>query len=268
MVLLALGNAGYQKVPKELYLNEIKEIIKYHQEHRNLTSPAYQSAWKFLMYRVIYDNALERIIVNELHFAREAARELEVLRECVDWKRKEEEIEEEERKDIMMIERWLDDIFCFLLCYKSHDEEFVGLFGCIIRICREARDAHKEIVLRCCIYFEGLVNDQSIFTVVYDLLKGGAVDFFLEEIKNSSFKNYMAYHFLNFFSKLRKILGKNGMEGNDCEEWMKLKRMMFDKMEEEGYEDIAASFYKRLSDLDDEFGYDLSLNISDYFVNV
>ncbi|KAH7818438.1 uncharacterized protein MONOS_18018 [Monocercomonoides exilis] len=92
ITLLALNHMGSSsEVPKELYINEIKEIIEYHQEHHNLTRIAYQSAWQFLICRVYWDEPIRRVIVNELHFAREAIRELEELTKCVDWKREKEE---------------------------------------------------------------------------------------------------------------------------------------------------------------------------------
>eukprot|EP00770_Monocercomonoides_exilis_P002805 MONOS_2787.1-p1 / transcript=MONOS_2787.1 / gene=MONOS_2787 / organism=Monocercomonoides_exilis_PA203 / gene_product=unspecified product / transcript_product=unspecified product / location=Mono_scaffold00060:3828-4299(+) / protein_length=111 / sequence_SO=supercontig / SO=protein_coding / is_pseudo=false len=43
MALLALNNIGFCKVEQELFLDKITEIIKYLQEHRNLTRLAYQS---------------------------------------------------------------------------------------------------------------------------------------------------------------------------------------------------------------------------------
>ncbi|KAH7819736.1 uncharacterized protein MONOS_17892 [Monocercomonoides exilis] len=79
MALLALCNTKYYFIEQELYLNEIKDIVKYHQEHHNLTQLAYQYAWEFLINRLLCDNSLEDVVVNELHFAREAARELEEL---------------------------------------------------------------------------------------------------------------------------------------------------------------------------------------------
>eukprot|EP00770_Monocercomonoides_exilis_P006194 MONOS_6164.1-p1 / transcript=MONOS_6164.1 / gene=MONOS_6164 / organism=Monocercomonoides_exilis_PA203 / gene_product=unspecified product / transcript_product=unspecified product / location=Mono_scaffold00190:82399-83137(-) / protein_length=199 / sequence_SO=supercontig / SO=protein_coding / is_pseudo=false len=91
MALFALSNIGkYDEVERESYLIEIAEIIEYHQEHHNLTQLAYQCAWQFLVNRFYNDKSLEGVIANELHFAREAARELEELSKCVDWKRKEE----------------------------------------------------------------------------------------------------------------------------------------------------------------------------------
>ncbi|KAH7829798.1 uncharacterized protein MONOS_3341 [Monocercomonoides exilis] len=76
IALLALGNIGFWE---KLYLNEITDIIKYHQEHQNLTRLAYQSAWGILIYGFTKVDSLEEVIVNELHFVREATRELEEL---------------------------------------------------------------------------------------------------------------------------------------------------------------------------------------------
>ncbi|KAH7825924.1 uncharacterized protein MONOS_9224 [Monocercomonoides exilis] len=79
---------------KELYLNEITENIKYHQKCHNLTRLAYQSVWQFLMYRFINDKSLEEVFVNELHFAREAIKELEELAKCEKQKKKEKKPKE------------------------------------------------------------------------------------------------------------------------------------------------------------------------------
>ncbi|KAH7819650.1 uncharacterized protein MONOS_14701 [Monocercomonoides exilis] len=80
MALLALSCIDtYYNVSRVLYLNEIKEIIEYHQEHHNLTQLAYQSAWAFFIRGFYRDLSLEKIFVEELHFAREARRELEEL---------------------------------------------------------------------------------------------------------------------------------------------------------------------------------------------
>eukprot|EP00770_Monocercomonoides_exilis_P006452 MONOS_6417.1-p1 / transcript=MONOS_6417.1 / gene=MONOS_6417 / organism=Monocercomonoides_exilis_PA203 / gene_product=unspecified product / transcript_product=unspecified product / location=Mono_scaffold00202:8837-9448(-) / protein_length=183 / sequence_SO=supercontig / SO=protein_coding / is_pseudo=false len=76
MALLALKNLGMWKhVEQELYLDKTIEIIKYHQEHYNLTRLAYQPAWQFLIFRFCKDKSLEELIANELHFAREAIKE-------------------------------------------------------------------------------------------------------------------------------------------------------------------------------------------------
>ncbi|KAH7815285.1 uncharacterized protein MONOS_14068 [Monocercomonoides exilis] len=78
MTLLALGNIWqWNKVNKEQYLIEIKSIIQHHQEHHNLTRIGYQSAWEFLIKRFSKEKMLEDVIEKELHFVREARRELE-----------------------------------------------------------------------------------------------------------------------------------------------------------------------------------------------
>ncbi|KAH7820055.1 uncharacterized protein MONOS_5456 [Monocercomonoides exilis] len=80
MALLALACMRFFGMKNEVYLKGIKEIIQHHQEHRNLTQLAYQSAWECLVGRVHTIGTSNRAVVDELHFAREAARELEELR--------------------------------------------------------------------------------------------------------------------------------------------------------------------------------------------
>ncbi|KAH7832783.1 uncharacterized protein MONOS_14187 [Monocercomonoides exilis] len=102
MGLLALSNIGqFQEMKRELYLNEIREIIEHQQKHRNLTHLAYQSAWQFFIYRWEKDKSLEKVIVNELHFVEEAMRELKELMKCVDWKKKEEEMSKDEANEVL-----------------------------------------------------------------------------------------------------------------------------------------------------------------------
>ncbi|KAH7828427.1 uncharacterized protein MONOS_4584 [Monocercomonoides exilis] len=110
MALLALSCIElYNGVENELYLNEIKEIIQYHQKCGNLTPFAYQSAWLFLIYRSFYDEDLVAAVVNELHFVEDARRELGDLSKRVDRKRKEEENEKrrKETKEELLLIRWL-----------------------------------------------------------------------------------------------------------------------------------------------------------------
>ncbi|KAH7826221.1 uncharacterized protein MONOS_8319 [Monocercomonoides exilis] len=83
MALLALSSIRDNDIEKELFLDDMTEIMKYHQEHRNLTRLAYQSAWQFLINRLFTDKRLEDMIVNELHFGREASRELEELSKSI-----------------------------------------------------------------------------------------------------------------------------------------------------------------------------------------
>eukprot|EP00770_Monocercomonoides_exilis_P007594 MONOS_7555.1-p1 / transcript=MONOS_7555.1 / gene=MONOS_7555 / organism=Monocercomonoides_exilis_PA203 / gene_product=unspecified product / transcript_product=unspecified product / location=Mono_scaffold00260:73024-73793(-) / protein_length=237 / sequence_SO=supercontig / SO=protein_coding / is_pseudo=false len=84
-------------IEQKPYYYEIKEIIEYHREHHNLTRLAYQSAWKFLIYRSYNDESFRTADADDLHFVREAAGELEELTKCVDWKREKGEKGEKER---------------------------------------------------------------------------------------------------------------------------------------------------------------------------
>ncbi|KAH7822492.1 uncharacterized protein MONOS_17670 [Monocercomonoides exilis] len=132
LALLALSNIIYFKVCEELYLNEITEIIEYHQEHHNLTRLAYQSAWEFLVLRFHNDKILEDIIVNELHFAREATKALEELKKDVDWKRKEEA---NGRIEVFIIRRWLRVIKYFFDWYTLWNEELAKLIASLVQKC-------------------------------------------------------------------------------------------------------------------------------------
>eukprot|EP00770_Monocercomonoides_exilis_P001753 MONOS_1742.1-p1 / transcript=MONOS_1742.1 / gene=MONOS_1742 / organism=Monocercomonoides_exilis_PA203 / gene_product=unspecified product / transcript_product=unspecified product / location=Mono_scaffold00032:108702-109626(+) / protein_length=267 / sequence_SO=supercontig / SO=protein_coding / is_pseudo=false len=131
IALLALCELGFYFIERELYLNEITEIIKHQQKHRNLTKLAYQSAWEFLIKRFIEDRNLEVMIANELHFAREARRELEELMRCIDWKRK----GENEAKEVLVIWRWLFVIDNYLTWCALWNEELVGFLGSIVQTC-------------------------------------------------------------------------------------------------------------------------------------
>ncbi|KAH7820430.1 uncharacterized protein MONOS_11668 [Monocercomonoides exilis] len=57
MALLAFGTIWYCKTEEDQYLDEIKEIIQYHKEHRNLTQLSYQSAWELLINQMYFDSS-------------------------------------------------------------------------------------------------------------------------------------------------------------------------------------------------------------------
>eukprot|EP00770_Monocercomonoides_exilis_P001758 MONOS_1747.1-p1 / transcript=MONOS_1747.1 / gene=MONOS_1747 / organism=Monocercomonoides_exilis_PA203 / gene_product=unspecified product / transcript_product=unspecified product / location=Mono_scaffold00032:126983-128006(+) / protein_length=322 / sequence_SO=supercontig / SO=protein_coding / is_pseudo=false len=148
MALLALSHINtFFEIKQELYLNEITEIIKYHKEHHNLTRLAHQSAWQFLINRLYIDKSLKEVIVKELHFAREAARELEDLSKNVDWKRKEES--GEVTKELHIIRRWLDAIYDYFYFCDLWNEELAGLIGSIVQVFLEARGRCQIIRNEC-----------------------------------------------------------------------------------------------------------------------
>eukprot|EP00770_Monocercomonoides_exilis_P015798 MONOS_15749.1-p1 / transcript=MONOS_15749.1 / gene=MONOS_15749 / organism=Monocercomonoides_exilis_PA203 / gene_product=unspecified product / transcript_product=unspecified product / location=Mono_scaffold01340:6231-7069(+) / protein_length=262 / sequence_SO=supercontig / SO=protein_coding / is_pseudo=false len=149
MALLALSNIpGCQKIEKEFFINEIKEIIQNQQEYRNLTHLAYQSSWKFLIDRYFNYESWKEVIVNELHFVREESKELEELSKSVDWKRKEEE-RGKEVKEALVIWRWFFVIgYCFewcTLCCMEWEE----LIYSIVDMFQAAKDNHKDICNGC-----------------------------------------------------------------------------------------------------------------------
>ncbi|KAH7822514.1 uncharacterized protein MONOS_8909 [Monocercomonoides exilis] len=242
IALLSLSCIDFlSDMEKELYLNEITDIIKYHQEHRSLTRLAYQSAWRFLIDRFHKDYSLKDIVVNELHFAREAGRELEDLMKCIDWKGKEEE---NGRMEVIFIRRWIDVVSIFFNWSLSWNEELAGLIGCLVDLFRASRDNYVEIRKQCICSFEEAVRNPTL--KIDDLLKSGAVDLYLEEMKQSTLDERLEFECLQFFLKIsERLIEKRDGETNKTKR-KELKRKVFEKMEEEGYEDYIIGLFHNI----------------------
>ncbi|KAH7828144.1 uncharacterized protein MONOS_5019 [Monocercomonoides exilis] len=268
MALLELSSLGmWKKIDQELYLNEIKEIIQYHQEHRNLTYLAYQSAWEFLIKRLRLNENLNEVLANELHSGREAARELEELSKCVDWKRKEEKNGRIEAKEVIIIGRWIDIVDNYLTWSALWNEELAGLISSIVQLFRASRDNYREISYRCIVLFKNTATNGVV--KIEGLLESGAFDLILEELQQSTMDFITTFNGLLFFIKLTRRLNEEEDEKMEKEKRKELKRKVLERMEEEGYEDIIISFHEVLNfHIYQRFYYGLSLNISDYFVNV
>eukprot|EP00770_Monocercomonoides_exilis_P006388 MONOS_6355.1-p1 / transcript=MONOS_6355.1 / gene=MONOS_6355 / organism=Monocercomonoides_exilis_PA203 / gene_product=unspecified product / transcript_product=unspecified product / location=Mono_scaffold00199:24892-26549(-) / protein_length=240 / sequence_SO=supercontig / SO=protein_coding / is_pseudo=false len=238
MVLLALGNIGAnQRIEKGLYLNEIKEIIKYHQEHHNLTQLACQSAWQ----------NLEDAIVNELHFVKEATRELEELVRSLEWKREKEEKKEKKEKkersaesEIMIIERWLRslDIYFFVCKYQTKEHE--GLVECVVRVFWATRACQGSIARFCFQLFHAMIKSQA--SQIDCLVDKGAIGVALSEVVRSEVAKEEASGCLCVFRGLAKRLSVKSENEREEAKRKELKRKVIEMMEEEGYEDWLVSF--------------------------
>ncbi|KAH7817087.1 uncharacterized protein MONOS_8004 [Monocercomonoides exilis] len=267
IALLALSHIDrYFFFRQELYLNEIKENILYHQEHHNLTQLAYQSAWEFLMNRFYFENSL-KVIVNELHFGREAARELEELTRNMDWKKKEgEEMNKEEAKEEFALIRWLKTCEMYFLNCRLWNEENPGLINSIVHLYRAAK-GNNGVICNLCIYSLRNAAEKRVVRVE-DLLKGGAIDVFLEEMQRPKLNDNIAYECFQFFMNVSSRLKEKEDDEKEEEERKATKMETFEKLEEEGYEDTITSFYGIFELLKNKYYGDLSLSISDYLVNI
>ncbi|KAH7830224.1 uncharacterized protein MONOS_17037 [Monocercomonoides exilis] len=266
MALLAVSNAGYWSVEQKLYLNEIKEIVLFHQKHHNLTHLAYQSIWLYLIYRLDFDKSLEREIVFKLHFLREVKREMEELTRCVDWKRKEKERGGKVTEDELILMRWFKTLGIYFSKYRSKNEEFDGFIDSIVKVLRAARENKREISNKCIYTLREAAKNESVR--IDDLLKEGAVEAVLEEIQQSASICKSTCYCLRFFLNISRRLREK--TDNEMEEVNRkaMKMEIFEKMEEGGYEDAIASFHEIFGFLNNKFYGGLSLNISDYSVNV
>ncbi|KAH7822171.1 uncharacterized protein MONOS_4019 [Monocercomonoides exilis] len=264
MALLALSNINpLLDMKKELYLKDITEIIKYHQEHRNLKRLSYQSAWMFLINRKHLDDKLEDVIVNELHFAREATRELDELLKCVDWSRKEEG--PEKTKEVCIILRWCVTLwFFFHNNYSLNHEEYAELVGCLVRLFRVIKVESREIRAEFIHLFEKMVMCDEI--QIYVLLKGGVVDLFLEDMCQTISEDGALEDWRYFLMSLIQSLKEKTIAKYEEKEGKKIKMQIFEKFEEEGYEDAIIEKYALFVVM--EKRYNISRIPSDYFVHL
>ncbi|KAH7829139.1 uncharacterized protein MONOS_10638 [Monocercomonoides exilis] len=240
IVLLALCHIGKCVIlDNELFLKEIKDIILYHQEHNNMTHLAYQYAWEFLINRLFCNRYLEDAIMNELHFAREAAREVEELMKSVDWKRKKEE-KGRETKEELAITRWINLLYRNFCCRLLMNEEYSGIIRSIARLFRASRDNYSKFGCSCIVIFEAMAKFRGV--KIEDLLKGGANDAVLEEIQRPTLNDKMVYNCLEFFMNVSQRLKEKKKDEMEEAKRKAFKKEIFEKMEEEGYEEIIAMF--------------------------
>eukprot|EP00770_Monocercomonoides_exilis_P009810 MONOS_9762.1-p1 / transcript=MONOS_9762.1 / gene=MONOS_9762 / organism=Monocercomonoides_exilis_PA203 / gene_product=unspecified product / transcript_product=unspecified product / location=Mono_scaffold00415:51914-53366(-) / protein_length=400 / sequence_SO=supercontig / SO=protein_coding / is_pseudo=false len=266
MALLTLSKIDFEvNVEKELYLKEIKEIIKYQKEHHNLTRLAYQSAWQFFLHRLVSDGSLEEEIENELDFVKEATRELEELSNGVDWKKKEKT--KKEKENIFVIERWCDAINKLIDVERSLNvEEYIKLIRCLVALCRAARGNEQEIMEGCMNAFQFMSFSETVGVGVF--LKEGVVDLVSEEMKGQTWKDFSVSYCLRFFERLSNGLKRKTDYEDKEKERKETKRRMFEKMEEEGYEGFITSAYEIIPFMNESYFSHLPFLIEDYVVNL
>ncbi|KAH7819308.1 uncharacterized protein MONOS_14878 [Monocercomonoides exilis] len=266
MALLALSCINDNDfVEQRLYLNEIREIIQYHQECRNLSHLAYQSAWKFLMGRFYESKSLEGLIVNELHFVREARRELEELMICVDLKRNEKELGK--TIEYNMMKRWMDTIKTYFsrISDIKNEEECAGLAVSVVGIYEAAKFGKNLICGKCVHFFNSMARPYVWKSEKIDVfVKSGAVECALDYVHRQTLEDdSVIYVCFAIFSQFCNRLESAEYKNFDNSKW-KFKRKILGKMEEEGYEDciVGLIYWIKGSFLSEMF----NLNLKNYLV--
>ncbi|KAH7822920.1 uncharacterized protein MONOS_8532 [Monocercomonoides exilis] len=267
MAFIAFSHISqYCEIEQELYLNEIVEIIEYHQENYNLTRLSSQSTWQFLIKRFNNDKSLEEVIVNDLHFAREARREIEELKRNVDWKKKEEENGETEAKEVIVIWRWINIVDYYLAWSTLWNEELAGLIRSIVQVFRASRDNYPDTNYVCIVSLKDAARNKNVKIDV--LHKEGTMVVFSDEMKQSTLVDDILWNCLLFFLNISRRLKEKKDDEKEEEERKEMKRKIFERMEEEGYEDNVESLNGVISFINEKYYEELSLKFSDYFVNV
>eukprot|EP00770_Monocercomonoides_exilis_P015864 MONOS_15815.1-p1 / transcript=MONOS_15815.1 / gene=MONOS_15815 / organism=Monocercomonoides_exilis_PA203 / gene_product=unspecified product / transcript_product=unspecified product / location=Mono_scaffold01363:1575-2246(-) / protein_length=224 / sequence_SO=supercontig / SO=protein_coding / is_pseudo=false len=192
---------------------------------------------QFLMFRIFYERSLEEVFMNELHFVREARRELEELTRCVDWKRKEgeNEIRGKDTKEVMELRKCIETVGVFLYEYRLRTEEYAVLIGCIIQILQAAKDNHREVEGRCTELLKHASRNAAV--EIDDLLESGAAHMALGETIRFDLLKSPVEDYLLFFENICKRLKENKEKENEETKRKETKRKVFDRLEEEGYED-------------------------------
>eukprot|EP00770_Monocercomonoides_exilis_P008071 MONOS_8029.1-p1 / transcript=MONOS_8029.1 / gene=MONOS_8029 / organism=Monocercomonoides_exilis_PA203 / gene_product=unspecified product / transcript_product=unspecified product / location=Mono_scaffold00291:69406-70890(+) / protein_length=471 / sequence_SO=supercontig / SO=protein_coding / is_pseudo=false len=236
MALLALSSyEQWDEMEQELYLNEIKDIILYHQEHNNLTRLAYQSVWEFLIYRLFNNRSLEGAITNELHFIKDAIKEMEILTKNIDWKIGKEEERGKEAKELLILIRWLETTRSYFFSCKIWNEESVKLIETVSRVLRAAKENNGEINRKCINTIKAAA--ENIAVKVDDLLKGGAVDAVLEENHRTTLNDKITREYLAFFLSISRRLKEEEEEETEEEETEEEETEEEEKEEEEKEEE-------------------------------
>ncbi|KAH7823792.1 uncharacterized protein MONOS_1873 [Monocercomonoides exilis] len=293
MALLALSNAKYFDCDNRVqFLDESVEIIKYHQEHHNLTRLAYQSAWCSIVNQASNDEKMGKTVENELNFCKEAERELDELLRCVNWRKNEKEIDE--NFEVRLMKRWLRIINAYFFNNTLRGDEVLRLIACVVRLCQTVKNSSKTAFGSGMFIFQKIIR--SCLGNVDFLLRRGAMDYLFQELIQPTFRCDTFGKCMQFFSELSIALhgekvntnveddesedldvfeweGEGGQddkcdEYNDCDEngkeidndevinadenekpngtdeakKMLIKRVILNKSEEEGDEDIIFSF--------------------------
>ncbi|KAH7819199.1 uncharacterized protein MONOS_17967 [Monocercomonoides exilis] len=245
MALFELSHINrYCFIKQELYVSEIKEIVK----------------------RLCNDNSLAGVIVNKLHFVREAARELEELTRCIDWKRKEGINGMKESKEELILIRWMYTLDIFLSLCKVCNEEYNGLINCVVQAFRAAKDKHGETCNQCIKPLRRAAENRAV--KVDALLDEGAIDLISGEMKQSTLNDVFIMHcFLIYMNVSKRLKEKNKDEMEEMKR-KATKRVIYEKMEKEGYEDEIISFHETFDNFYASHDAELASKLADYFVNV
>ncbi|KAH7821075.1 uncharacterized protein MONOS_18643 [Monocercomonoides exilis] len=266
MALLALSLIKVDNLKDfDLDLNEVTEIIEYHQEHHNLTRLAYLSVWLFLLNRFQSERNLEEDFMSKLHFEREAARELEELTECVDWNEKARETKRMKGLQIMIL-KWINGILDFLCCFQLWNDECCVLIRCIVGVCKEAKKNEGEMYRKCINDFRNMASLKNVR--IDTLLREGVVDLILEEILSTTLNEGRIGSCLGFFMNISLRLKKKEKDEMEKVKRNTIKMEMHEKMEEEGYEDIVECFKTKFDFYNFCMFSFISANFEDYIVNI
>ncbi|KAH7818420.1 uncharacterized protein MONOS_8791 [Monocercomonoides exilis] len=269
LALLALSEASrVMRVKQEDHLTEVVKIIVYHEEHHNLTKLAFQSAWRLMIFNLPNDVGLQFIVVNMMNFAGVAKRELEELAKSLEWKRKEEGKEKSgaESGAAQLMIRWFVVIDTFFVSCSLFDKEYSELIRFIVELYRAVRENEREILDRC--NFVLFLVSHKLNIGIDTLMECGVLDVISEELRQLNLEDKVIRDCLSIYLHITRRLSSKCEDETEEEKRKIIKKKMAEKIEEEGLEDIITSLHETFDYYNREYDAYLSLNISEYFVNL
>ncbi|KAH7819656.1 uncharacterized protein MONOS_17929 [Monocercomonoides exilis] len=183
MALLALSEGSRGTLVKGSQpLEEMIDIIYHHNDHRNLTQLAFQSAWRFMINNWHRNSNSQIVVVASMIFLTVVKRELKELIKCVDWKREDEGREKirSEPKATQMIIRWLDVLGNFFIMCDKWDDDFNEVVRFVVELFRTARDNEQEISEMCTHALKMLARSKNSSVDIFE--KCGVSEMISQEI--------------------------------------------------------------------------------------
>ncbi|KAH7832412.1 uncharacterized protein MONOS_9324 [Monocercomonoides exilis] len=243
IALLGLSNSHIlTEAENELDLYKITEIIKIHQHHRNLSLASFLSAFKIFVEMAPTKKELIEIYLSELHFVREAAKELEELVKRTNERKEGEKFDE--MIEMIIIKKWCNMLQMYFAYCDYSEAECVGLIAALVQLFRAAKDASSDLSKQCINLFASMADKEGLR--IEDLLRGGAVDVVIKVLSQLTFEDMPILNCLCFFTSISNKFNEDVENENAAEKRMIVKREVFERIEEEGLVDTFFSFRNAL----------------------
>ncbi|KAH7819525.1 uncharacterized protein MONOS_18657 [Monocercomonoides exilis] len=144
-----------------------------------------------------------------------------------------------EEKEETVLSRWLQTLEAFLSTCKLWNEELTGLMRSITDAFRASKERLIELFKQFIYSLESAAKNRAVDIDIF--LSKGIVDAILDTLQ-ATLDNFVKANCICFFIELcERLNGKMEKKENETKR-KETKRKMFERMEEDGYEDCIFEF--------------------------